>query len=234
MRPVSATRPCSLLVHGADDRAVSQQSRAFMDRLRASGVNAELFEIPGVGHSFVGTDQDTTPKPASSFGGRWCSWTKCCNRGADPYRPFVNPVADSTTSAVMRTAEPLPLRCEVQLDDDSLRVLPTKNCRGPRLPHLGLPEACAMPDQPFAHCLSAVKPGAADTQLRAWSQRVAIELYAFVEAPGADRVVVEVTIVTPGATCRRSTLVMLSELLPELATAAAKHCAARDLIRTTI
>ena len=40
------------------------------------------------------------PKPASKhFGGRWCSWTKCCNRGVDPYRPFVNPVADSTTPA---------------------------------------------------------------------------------------------------------------------------------------
>ena len=40
------------------------------------------------------------PKPASKhFGGRWCSLTKCCNRGVDPYRPFVNPVADSTTPA---------------------------------------------------------------------------------------------------------------------------------------
>jgi acetyl esterase/lipase len=58
---VDATDPPVLLVHGVDDRTVPiDQSRDFYKLLRAKGVKAELVEIPGVGHSFIGKTQPVT------------------------------------------------------------------------------------------------------------------------------------------------------------------------------
>jgi acetyl esterase/lipase len=58
---VNDMAPPMLLIHGADDRRVlPSQSQAFEQRLRNSGVPAELLLIPAVGHGFIGaTPADT-------------------------------------------------------------------------------------------------------------------------------------------------------------------------------
>ena len=49
------------MIHGVNDRTVPiQQSRDYLAALRAKGVRAELIEIPGVDHSFIGTTPQAT------------------------------------------------------------------------------------------------------------------------------------------------------------------------------
>ena len=58
---VNSTDPPALLIHGAADHTVPvQQSRDFYALLRSKGVPAELVEIPGVDHSFIGTTPEAT------------------------------------------------------------------------------------------------------------------------------------------------------------------------------
>jgi acetyl esterase/lipase len=67
---VDATDPPVLLIHGVQDRVVPiQQSRDFLARLRARGVVAELLELPGVDHSFIGaTPADTRTASRHAIG----------------------------------------------------------------------------------------------------------------------------------------------------------------------
>lgn len=61
MTYIDAKDPPTLLIHGVNDHTVPiQQSRAYLAALRAKGVRAELIEIPGVDHSFVGATADAT------------------------------------------------------------------------------------------------------------------------------------------------------------------------------
>jgi acetyl esterase/lipase len=58
---VNSTDPPALLIHGAADHTVPvQQSRDFYALLRSKGVPAELVEIPGVDHSFIGSTPEAT------------------------------------------------------------------------------------------------------------------------------------------------------------------------------
>ena len=52
---VDAKDPPVLMIHGVNDHTVPiAQSRSYLAALRAKGVKAELVEIPGVDHSFIG------------------------------------------------------------------------------------------------------------------------------------------------------------------------------------
>jgi acetyl esterase/lipase len=58
---LDAKDPPVLMIHGVNDRTVPiLQSRAFLAALRAKGIPAELIEIPGVDHSFIGATADAT------------------------------------------------------------------------------------------------------------------------------------------------------------------------------
>jgi acetyl esterase/lipase len=58
---VDSKDPPTLLIHGNDDHTVPiQQSRDFLALLRSKGVAAELVEIPGVDHSFIGKTPQAT------------------------------------------------------------------------------------------------------------------------------------------------------------------------------
>ena len=58
---VNSTDPPALLIHGTADHTVPvQQSRDFYALLRSKGVRAELVEIPGVDHSFIGATPEAT------------------------------------------------------------------------------------------------------------------------------------------------------------------------------
>jgi acetyl esterase/lipase len=58
---VDAGDPPVLLIHGVDDHTVPvKQSRDFLAALKAKGVRAELIEIPGVDHSFIGPTAEST------------------------------------------------------------------------------------------------------------------------------------------------------------------------------
>ena len=58
---VNSKDPPALLIHGSDDHTVpTQQSRDFLALLRSKGVAAELLEIPGVDHSFIGKTPQAT------------------------------------------------------------------------------------------------------------------------------------------------------------------------------
>jgi len=58
---VDSKDPPALLIHGSDDHTVPiQQSRDFLALLRSKGVAAELVEIPGVDHSFIGRSPRAT------------------------------------------------------------------------------------------------------------------------------------------------------------------------------
>jgi acetyl esterase/lipase len=58
---VDASDPPMLLIHGDRDHVVPvEQSRRFYKALSAKGVKAELVEISGADHSFVGATQDAT------------------------------------------------------------------------------------------------------------------------------------------------------------------------------
>jgi acetyl esterase/lipase len=58
---IDAKDPPMLLIHGVNDHTVPiQQSRDFLAALRAKGVPAQLIEIPGVEHSFIGTTPAAT------------------------------------------------------------------------------------------------------------------------------------------------------------------------------
>jgi acetyl esterase/lipase len=58
---LDAKDPPVLMIHGVNDRTVPVlQSRAYLAALRAKGVQAELVEIPGVDHSFIGATADAT------------------------------------------------------------------------------------------------------------------------------------------------------------------------------
>jgi acetyl esterase/lipase len=58
---VDSKDPPTLLVHGTDDHTVPiQQSRDFLALLRSKGVAAELIEIPGADHSFIGKTPQAT------------------------------------------------------------------------------------------------------------------------------------------------------------------------------
>ncbi len=53
---VKASTPPFLIIYGAADKTVPpKQSRLFAAALQAAGVRAELVEIPGVAHSFIGS-----------------------------------------------------------------------------------------------------------------------------------------------------------------------------------
>jgi len=58
---IDAKDPPTLLIHGVNDHTVPiEQSRTYLAALRAKGVRAELIEIPGVDHSFVGATPAAT------------------------------------------------------------------------------------------------------------------------------------------------------------------------------
>jgi acetyl esterase/lipase len=58
---VDSNDPPALLIHGTVDHTVPvQQSRDFYALLRSKGVSAELVEIPGVDHSFIGSTSAAT------------------------------------------------------------------------------------------------------------------------------------------------------------------------------
>lgn len=58
---IDAKDPPVLLIHGVNDHTVPiQQSRDFLAALQAKGVKAELIELPGVDHSFVGPTLEAT------------------------------------------------------------------------------------------------------------------------------------------------------------------------------
>ena len=58
---VDSNDPPALLIHGTVDHTVPvQQSRDFYALLRSKGVAAELVEIPGVDHSFIGSTPQAT------------------------------------------------------------------------------------------------------------------------------------------------------------------------------
>jgi acetyl esterase/lipase len=58
---VDSKDPPTLLIHGSDDHTVPvQQSRDFLALLRSKGVSAEMVEIPGVDHSFIGKTPQAT------------------------------------------------------------------------------------------------------------------------------------------------------------------------------
>jgi acetyl esterase/lipase len=50
-----------LLIHGVNDKTVPlQQSRAYLRALQEKGISAELIELPGVDHSFIGPTPEST------------------------------------------------------------------------------------------------------------------------------------------------------------------------------
>jgi carboxylesterase type B len=58
---LDARDPPVLLIHGVNDKTVPvQQSRAYLRALQAKGVSAELIELPGVDHSFIGATPEAT------------------------------------------------------------------------------------------------------------------------------------------------------------------------------
>ena len=58
---LDAKDPPVLMIHGVNDHTVPiQQSRAYLAALKAKGVQAELVEIPGVDHSFIGATPEAT------------------------------------------------------------------------------------------------------------------------------------------------------------------------------
>lgn len=58
---VDSKDPPALLIHGSDDHTVpTQQSRDFLALLHSKGVAAQLIEIPGVDHSFIGKTPQAT------------------------------------------------------------------------------------------------------------------------------------------------------------------------------
>ena len=58
---VDARDPPVLMIHGVNDHTVPiAQSRSYLAALRAKGVKAELLEIPGVDHSFIGATPAAT------------------------------------------------------------------------------------------------------------------------------------------------------------------------------
>jgi acetyl esterase/lipase len=58
---VDAGDPPVLLIHGVNDRTVPvKQSRDFLVTLKAKGLRAELVEIAGVDHSFIGASAEST------------------------------------------------------------------------------------------------------------------------------------------------------------------------------
>jgi acetyl esterase/lipase len=58
---VDAKDPPVLMIHGVNDHTVPiAQSRSYLAALRAKGVKAELVEIPGVDHSFIGGTPEAT------------------------------------------------------------------------------------------------------------------------------------------------------------------------------
>jgi acetyl esterase/lipase len=60
---VDAKDPPMLLIHGMNDHTVPiEQSREFLAALRAKGLRADLIELPGVEHSFVGQTPEATRK----------------------------------------------------------------------------------------------------------------------------------------------------------------------------
>jgi acetyl esterase/lipase len=66
---IDAKDPPVLMVHGVNDHTVPiQQSRDFLAALHAKGVQAELLELPGVDHSFIGaTPEDTRKASLAAF-----------------------------------------------------------------------------------------------------------------------------------------------------------------------
>jgi acetyl esterase/lipase len=58
---IDAKDPPVLMIHGVNDKTVPiQQSRDYLAALRAKGVPAELVEVPGVDHSFIGATPEAT------------------------------------------------------------------------------------------------------------------------------------------------------------------------------
>ena len=58
---VDARNPPVLMIHGVNDHTVPiAQSRSYLAALRAKGVKAELLELPGVDHSFIGATPEET------------------------------------------------------------------------------------------------------------------------------------------------------------------------------
>ena len=58
---IDAKDPPVLMIHGVNDHTVPiQQSRDYLAALKTKGVRAELIEIPGVEHSFIGPTAEAT------------------------------------------------------------------------------------------------------------------------------------------------------------------------------
>lgn len=68
---VTRAAPPFLVIAGDADRTVpTDQSRAFHERLRAAGVTSELVILPGIDHSFIGPDAETTRATSRRMLGR--------------------------------------------------------------------------------------------------------------------------------------------------------------------
>ena len=58
----------TLCIHGTDDKYVAHEQAVWMvDRLKASGVEAELLTLQGAGHGFKGKDAETADKALLAF-----------------------------------------------------------------------------------------------------------------------------------------------------------------------
>jgi acetyl esterase/lipase len=58
---LDAKDPPVLLIHGVNDRTVPvEQSRIYLKALQSKGIGAELLELPGVDHSFIGPTSEAT------------------------------------------------------------------------------------------------------------------------------------------------------------------------------
>jgi acetyl esterase/lipase len=64
---VNHSSPPMIIIVGDNDQVVGEQQSVNFDKLlKDNGVESELYIIPGVGHSFIGADQEETSK-ASNF-----------------------------------------------------------------------------------------------------------------------------------------------------------------------
>jgi len=58
----------TLCIHGTEDKYVAHEQAVWLiDRLKASGVEAELLTLPGAGHGFKGKDAETAEKALLAF-----------------------------------------------------------------------------------------------------------------------------------------------------------------------
>lgn len=58
----------TLCIHGTEDKYVAHEQAVWLvDKLKASGIEAELLSLPGAGHGFKGMDAETSEKALIAF-----------------------------------------------------------------------------------------------------------------------------------------------------------------------